>query len=225
MKERKQFVREHPRGEHSVSELCRRFGIRRKTGHKWLGRFYAESGADPNVLEDRSRRPHSHPCAVPTWLEVAIVQARRQRPRWGPKKLRAVLARSNPEVELPAQQGAFDRFRAETSHERPHEALGQVPPADFYEPSRRPLPFPSGDETSLTPRHSKPFGRTRQESYAGVDERSSSAPVFVTSFSVSIPSTPTPGRSPSDPSSWVASNDLPEVASVSASFAAHECHP
>jgi len=46
------------------------------------------------------------------------------------------------EFGLPAQQRAFGRFRVEYNHERPHEALGQRPPADFYQPSRRPLPVP-----------------------------------------------------------------------------------
>jgi transposase InsO family protein len=38
------------------------------------------------------------------------------------------------------QQGRFDRFRQEFNHERPHEALGQVPPAVLYEPSGRVWP-------------------------------------------------------------------------------------
>jgi transposase InsO family protein len=38
------------------------------------------------------------------------------------------------------QQRRFDEFRQEYNHERPHEALGQVPPAEVYEPSRRPWP-------------------------------------------------------------------------------------
>jgi putative transposase len=33
------FIEAHQRGEFSVSELCRRFGISRKTGYKWLERF------------------------------------------------------------------------------------------------------------------------------------------------------------------------------------------
>jgi len=41
---------------------------------------------------------------------------------------------------LADQQPAFDRFRREFNEVRPHEALGQVPPARFYEPSRRPYP-------------------------------------------------------------------------------------
>jgi putative transposase len=38
------------------------------------------------------------------------------------------------------QQRRFDRFRQEYNEERPHEALGQVPPAEFYEASRRSWP-------------------------------------------------------------------------------------
>jgi hypothetical protein len=48
-----------------------------------------------------------------------------------------------PACSLPAQQRAFDRFRHDYNHERPHEALGQQTPGSWYEPSRRPLPVPS----------------------------------------------------------------------------------
>ena len=42
---------------------------------------------------------------------------------------------------LRAQQVAFDGFRRVFNHERPHEALGQQPPATLYEPSPRRLPI------------------------------------------------------------------------------------
>lgn len=38
------------------------------------------------------------------------------------------------------QQDRFDRFRKDYNEERPHEALGQRPPADLYRPSPRPMP-------------------------------------------------------------------------------------
>jgi putative transposase len=44
-----------------------------------------------------------------------------------------------------AQQQAFDRFRHYYNHERPHEALGQRPPASFYQPSPRPMPAEAHD--------------------------------------------------------------------------------
>ena len=45
-----------------------------------------------------------------------------------------------PRATIRAQQRAFDRFRGEYNYERPHEALGQIPPGDIYEPSPRPFP-------------------------------------------------------------------------------------
>jgi putative transposase len=40
------------------------------------------------------------------------------------------------------QQRAFDRFRHDYNAVRPHEALGQRPPTEFYEPSTTRLPDP-----------------------------------------------------------------------------------
>jgi transposase InsO family protein len=47
---------------------------------------------------------------------------------------------SPPKGTMDDQQRAFDRFRADYNDRRPHEALGQTPPAKHYEPSRRPMP-------------------------------------------------------------------------------------
>jgi putative transposase len=44
------------------------------------------------------------------------------------------------------QQRAFDHFRHDYNDERPHEALGQKPPATMYEPSRRPFREPREPE-------------------------------------------------------------------------------
>ena len=46
-----------------------------------------------------------------------------------------------PQHTLAAQQRTFDRFRDEYNHIRPHEALGQKPPATLYTPSPRPYPL------------------------------------------------------------------------------------
>jgi putative transposase len=45
-----------------------------------------------------------------------------------------------PAATATAQQHRFDLFRHEYNHERPHEALGQEPPATLYTPSARPFP-------------------------------------------------------------------------------------
>ena len=41
---------------------------------------------------------------------------------------------------LRQQQKRFDEFRQEFNHDRPHQALGQQPPATLYQPSPRPWP-------------------------------------------------------------------------------------
>lgn len=53
--------------------------------------------------------------------------------------LKAETARP-PAATAAAQQHRFGRFCAEYNHERPHEALGDQPPASCYEPSPRSLP-------------------------------------------------------------------------------------
>jgi transposase InsO family protein len=45
-----------------------------------------------------------------------------------------------PQATARAQQRRFDRFRRVYNEERPHEALGQQPPASVYAPSPRPYP-------------------------------------------------------------------------------------
>jgi transposase InsO family protein len=45
-----------------------------------------------------------------------------------------------PRANLRRQQEAFDTFRLEYNQERPHEALGQRPPAQVYQPSLRDYP-------------------------------------------------------------------------------------
>ena len=45
-----------------------------------------------------------------------------------------------PAATAPQQQRRFDRMRQEFNAERPHEALGQRPPARLYVPSPRPYP-------------------------------------------------------------------------------------
>jgi transposase InsO family protein len=57
------------------------------------------------------------------------------------KTLKAEATRP-PSATLIQQQKRFDRFRREYNTERPHESLGQEPPASFYRESPRPFPSP-----------------------------------------------------------------------------------
>lgn len=105
MEQRKEFLEAAMRGEHSFTELCRRYGISRKNGYKWFNRYKFELAFPNRVLSfaDQSRRPHSSPTAISEKVEAAIVELRKQRPHWGPKKLRAVLAKQSPNLALPCE--------------------------------------------------------------------------------------------------------------------------
>jgi len=85
MSQRQEFVNQAMQDKANVSELCRWFGISRKTGYKWLKR--AESGA-PAWYEDRSRRPRQTPRRTPPEMEAAVLALRDRRPAWGGRKLR-----------------------------------------------------------------------------------------------------------------------------------------
>jgi len=83
MASRLEFVRLASLAGANVSALCRRFGISRKTGIKWLARHRAGVG-----LGDRARRPSRSPGQTPAAMEGAVVKLRMERPSWGGRKLR-----------------------------------------------------------------------------------------------------------------------------------------
>jgi putative transposase len=85
---RARFVLEAGQSFNSFAELCRRHGISRKTGYKWVGRYEAH-GLDG--LGDLSHRPESCPHATPGWVVDRILELRRRR-KWGAKKLRKLLS-------------------------------------------------------------------------------------------------------------------------------------
>ena len=58
MSQREEFVAIAGKEGSNVSELCRRYGISRKTGYKWLNRYEREGREG---LGDRSRKPDHSP--------------------------------------------------------------------------------------------------------------------------------------------------------------------
>jgi putative transposase len=132
MTERERFVDAHLRDDCSVAELCRRFGISRKTGYKWLSRWFA--GCE---LVDRSRRPHCSPHAVARWIEEAIVDARKQRPRWGAQETAGRIAARQSRGSAAVGQHVRSHLQAQ----RTHPATSSPPPdaaiLDAVRPGRR----------------------------------------------------------------------------------------
>lgn len=111
--------------EPNLAEVCRRFGISRKTGYKWLERYEA-LGVDG--LKERPPRALQPPRRVDGALEQAIVQLRKAHPLWGPKKLRALLQQSRPEEDWPAAS-TFGEVLKRNGLIRPRRRRVRMPPS------------------------------------------------------------------------------------------------
>jgi putative transposase len=122
---RERFVAEFDSCLYTMTELCERHGISRKTGYKW-----AERGAGEGVdgLKDRSRAPHHRPSQTSSEVADRLVELRRKYPTWGPRKLSAWLQKHEPETVWPAastiggilkREGLVESSRRRSSRPRP----------------------------------------------------------------------------------------------------------
>src|ERR1700687_1492240 len=66
--------------EESFTAVCRRFGVSRRVGYKWLER-YQEAGIEG--LWDRRRAPLHHPQAIGEEIAERCLGVRRGAPGWG----------------------------------------------------------------------------------------------------------------------------------------------
>lgn len=96
--QRLRFIAAQESGTWDFAELCREFGISRKTGYKWRER-YAEGG--PAALVDRSRRALTNPQAVSAETREQILALRDAEPSWGARKLQRRLHDLYPERSWP----------------------------------------------------------------------------------------------------------------------------
>ena len=150
--QRFELVRLYLEGQTSMTALCARFGVSRKTGHKWVAAYRAGGAA---VLADRSRRPHTSPQQTAPQVEAAVLALAEQHPSWGGKKLHhrlatlglpdvpapstitKILRRAGRLRTVPPQPRAFVRFERAAPNElwqmdfkgwQPLQAVGRVHP-------------------------------------------------------------------------------------------------
>lgn len=104
-------------------ELCREYGISRRTGYKWKKRFLDQGQAG---LEDVSRRPRSSPSQLSEDVLLEIVRIKNAHPSWGPRKIRDVYANAHLGTEVPSESsfkrvlekaGLVTKRRRRASHE------------------------------------------------------------------------------------------------------------
>jgi transposase InsO family protein len=76
----------------SISQVASKVGVSRQTLHSWLARYEAEG---LEGLADRSHRPVSCPHQMGADVEAVMLELRRSRPYWGPRRLVFELAKRN----------------------------------------------------------------------------------------------------------------------------------
>lgn len=99
MDERVRFVLEVERDELPVAEICRFYGISRKTGYKWIARYRVEG---LEGLRERSRRPLHCPHETSQEWQDRILRVRLKHHSWGPKKIRVLLEEQGGPEPIPA---------------------------------------------------------------------------------------------------------------------------
>jgi putative transposase len=97
--QRQRFIEDYLLSYYSVTELAERFGISRKTAHKWINR-YKQHGQEG--YQELSRRPQTCPWRIDQAIVEELVKLRKAHPRWGPRKLLDLMERRDPERRLPS---------------------------------------------------------------------------------------------------------------------------
>jgi putative transposase len=132
MDEQKQFVADYTRQRWSITALCDRYGVSRKTAYKWINRYKRDGEAG---LTARSSRPRHSPQTTDPAIVNAILHLRRIE-GWGAKKIVSVVSEEHPEWDMPAVSTANDIVKR----------AGLVPP----QRRRRPVPPAVYQSTAVT---------------------------------------------------------------------------
>jgi transposase InsO family protein len=87
----------------TVKDTATRYGVDRRTLHRWLVRYANEGLA---ALADKSSKPDRCPHQMSPEIEARIVDLRRSHPGWGP---RTILNKLRRELEAPPSRAAIYR--------------------------------------------------------------------------------------------------------------------
>jgi len=111
-----------------IVEICRRYGISEKTGHKRLKRF-REEGLEG--IRDRSRARLTHPFRIDPEVRAEIIAIKRKFGHYGPRMIRDILTQRDPTRHWPAASSIGDILKRENlvrrkrkHHSQAHSLLG-----------------------------------------------------------------------------------------------------
>ena len=136
VEQREAFVQLASASGANRSELCRDFGISRKTGYKWLERYRS---AEDGSLVDRPRRPHTSPLRTDEATEAAVLRVRAaSNNAWGGRKIAWTLASQgwhpvpalSTITEILRRHGKLDR---PAQHPGPHLRFERAEPNELWQ--------------------------------------------------------------------------------------------
>ena len=111
MDEKVLFLGDYLRESQTFTDLCRNYGVSRKTGYKWVSRYHKEG---VEGLDNRSTAPKTQPHQTPYYIHKAIIQLRKKRKiRLGPSKIQTLLLEKYSEDEIPSHTTIYNILRRE----------------------------------------------------------------------------------------------------------------
>ena len=99
MEIKKEMITDWLTKDFTITELSYSYCVSRKTIYKWIDRYHQKGIAG---LVELSREPDSHPNATPIEKVEAILALKKQKMKWGPRKIIAKLRNDYPDVKWPA---------------------------------------------------------------------------------------------------------------------------
>lgn len=121
--QRKSLVEAYWKGTTSMSELCKEFGVSRKTAYKWFDR-YKRFGV--KGLEDRSKAPENPNKLYSEEMISMAIDLKLKKKTWGPKKIISVLGREYPRIKWPSPTRLYEIFKGNNLIV-PRRLRGKVP--------------------------------------------------------------------------------------------------
>jgi putative transposase len=106
--QRELFIKEFVLGKDSISQLCKKYYISRKTAYKWYHRFLL---LEEEGLKDLSKAPHSPYTVYSDWQIDLALEYKRKHLSWGPKKILVKLQQAYPEMRWPSPTRLYEIFR------------------------------------------------------------------------------------------------------------------
>jgi len=120
--QRKDLIDAYLNGDASMTELCKKYKVSRKTAYKWLNRYIKGGGN----LSDVSKAPLCPYRVFDDDLINFAIDAKLKHRTWGPRKILAKLKRDYPDIRWPSATRLYEIFK-QLHLVTPRRIRGRVP--------------------------------------------------------------------------------------------------